>query len=93
MAAEFDLFVCSARVRVSLIVATCELAGDWGDFYGPGPFEFLVDGEPPVSGCCPNCVSPLSASESTDSGDWNVEFWLSCDGCGLVWSDGEERIQ
>lgn len=90
---EFDSFVYVERVRILPIVAACRLTGDWGNSYGCAPYEFLVDGEPPVGGCCPNCQSPLSEPESIDSGDWNVEFWLGCDGCGLFWYNGEERCQ
>ena len=87
---RFEEFVQKERIRISPIVAACGLSGEWGDFYGPGPFEFLVDGPPSAN--CPNCRSSLTSSESTDSGDWNVEFWQSCNACGLVWYDGHERI-
>jgi hypothetical protein len=89
---DFEVFVAAEQTRIMLIVAACNLAGDFGDFHGPPSFEFWVDGDAPTSGNCCNCQSPLSETESIDSGDWNVEFWLSCDGCGLVWYDGRELI-
>lgn len=78
------------RTRILPIVAACELSGDWGDGFGATPFEFIVDGALPNR--CPNCQATLAESESPDSGDWNTEFWLSCDPCGLVWHNGNESI-
>jgi hypothetical protein len=88
---EFEQFVQEERIRISPIVASCNLTGNWGDFYGPSPFEFLVDGAPSTNGKCPNCQSTLVEADSIDSGDCNIEFWLYCN-CGLIWYEGEERI-
>lgn len=91
MVEDFEEFVQMERARIRPIVAACGLTGDWGDFYGPGPFEFLVDGAPPMNGKCPNCQSALVEADSIDSGDYNIEFWLYCS-CGLIWYEGEECI-
>lgn len=89
---NFEGFVLAERTRILPIVAACGLSGDWGDFHGPPPFNFWVDGLPPDSGRCPNCQAMRSKSESIDSGDCAIEFWLSCDLCGLVWTNGETPI-
>jgi len=70
------------------IVSKLKLNGQWGDGWSIPSSQFIVYGDAP--NCCPNCQKDLEPSESTDSNAGSVQYWLSCDDCSLVWSNGEE---
>ena len=56
---------------------------------------FEVSTPVPADGKCPVCGSLLDEIERLDSGDWNVELFVSCTKHNpeLLWFTGSELIQ